>query len=118
MSAGAVTRAALLGALKLAILAVAVRLLCVAGLEVVEANLPSGKDLCDRIQPGMTVEQIETGTRTFEGWQMLRDDGVMVISAHSYRAQSPVCRITIGPGTHRAISKSLGPIQQGDLPTL
>jgi hypothetical protein len=54
-----------------------------ATLKTSEASLPTTKEICDRVRPGMTVEQIDTATRTFEGWQMLRDDGVMVISSHS-----------------------------------
>lgn len=118
MRAGRFVRAVLFGAVKVAILAGVVYLVCMAALKASEATLPSAKELCDRVRPGMTVEQIETATRTFEGWQVLRYDGVMVISAHSDYDKSPVCRVTIDPSTHRASSMSIGPIQMGDWPTL
>jgi hypothetical protein len=108
----------LIGAVKVAVLAGVVYLVCMATLKASEAGLPSTKELCDRVRPGMTVEQIDTATRTFEGWQVLRDDGVMVVSSHSYGDKSPVCRVTIDPSTHRASSTSIGPIQQGDWLTL
>jgi hypothetical protein len=118
MSTGRVIRSIFVAAVKLAILAALVYGICVAGLKVREASSPSSKDICDRVQIGMTVNQIENATGTFEGWQVLRDDGVMVISTRSYRDKNPVCRVAIDPGTHRAISRSMGPLQRGDWPTL
>ena len=118
METGKLIRDVFFGAVKLLILACVVYFVCMAALKTSEAGLPSTKDICDRVQPGMTIDQIDTATRTFEGWQVLRDDGVMVISARSYRDKAPVCRVIIDPGTHRAGSKSMGPIQRGDWPTL
>jgi hypothetical protein len=108
----------LIGSVKVAILAGVVYLVCMATLKAAEASLPSTKELCDRVRPGMTIEQIDAATRTFEGWQVLRDDGVMVVSSLPYSDKSPVCRVTIDPSTHRASSTSIGPIQRGDWPTL
>lgn len=118
MATGKLIRAICFGAVKLSILAAMVYLVARVVPKASEASLPSSKDICDRVQSGMTVEQIDSATRTFEGWQVLRDDGVMVISTRSYRDNSPVCRVTIDPGTHRASSRSMGPIQRGDWPTL
>jgi len=118
MGTGNLVRAVFLGAVKLSILAGVVYLVCVVTLKASEASSPSTKDICDRVHPGMTIEQIDAATRTFEGWQVYRDDGVMAISTRSYREKSPVCRVTIDPSTHRASFTSMGPIQQGDWPTL
>ncbi len=118
MGVGKFVRHFFFGAVKVAILAAMVYLVCVVTLRTSEASLPSAKEICDRVHPGMTVEQIDNATRTFEGWQALRDDGVLVISSHSYRDNSPVCRVTIDAGTHRASFTSMGPIQRGDWPTL
>jgi hypothetical protein len=118
MSAGKLVRGVFLGAVKLSVLTGLVYLVCGATLKTSEARSSPAKDICGRVKPGMTIQQIDTATTTFEGWQVLRDDGVMVISAHSYREKSPVCRVTIDPTTHGVSSVSIGPIQQGDWPTL
>ena len=117
MSAFQITRAVLVRALKLAVLAVGVYAICAAALCIQRASSPSSKDVCDRVKLGMTVDQIDDATRSFEGWQFLRTDGVMVISTGPHR-ESPVCRVAVEPQTHRAVSKSMGPLQQGDWPTL
>jgi hypothetical protein len=118
MSAAKVVRSIFVAAVKLVILAAVVYAVCAAGLRIQEASSPSSKDICDRVQLGMTVNQIDNATRVFEGWQVLRDDGVMVISSRSYHDKNPVCRVAIAPSTHRATSKSLGPLERGDWPTL
>lgn len=117
MSAFQIIRAALVGAVKLIILAVGVYAICAAALSILRASSPTSKDVCDRVKPGMTVDQIDNATRSFEGWQLLRADGVMVISTGPHR-DGPVCRVAIDAQTHRAASKSMGPLQQGDWPTL
>ena len=117
MSAVQTIRAVLVRAVRLVILAVAVYAICAAALSIQRASSPTSKDVCDRVQLGMTVDQIEDATRAFEGWQLLRADGVMVVSTGPHR-DSPVCRVAIDRETHRATSKSMGPLQQGDWPTL
>ena len=117
MSAFSIVRAVLLGALKLAIFAVAVYAICSAAVRIQRASSPSTKDLCDRVQLGMTLDQIDDATTTFEAWQLLRYDGVMVISTGPSR-QGLVCSVTIDPLSHRATSKSMRPPQSGDWPTL
>jgi|GEM_PF-5065731 len=104
--------------LKFLIFAAAIYGVCAAGLRIQEASSPSSKEMCERVQLGMTVNQIERAATTFEGWQVLRDDGVLVMSTRSYHDKSPVCRVAIDPDTHRATSKSVGPLQRGDWPTL
>ncbi len=117
MSAFQIIRVVLVRALKLAILTVGVYAICAAALSIQRASSPTSKDVCDRVKLGMTVDQVDNATRSFEGWQFLRADGVMVISTGPHR-DSPVCRVAIDPQTHRAVSKSMGPLQQGDWPTL
>jgi hypothetical protein len=117
MSAFPIVRAVLLGALKLVVLAVGVYAICSAAVRIQRASSPTTKDVCDRVRLGMTVDQIDDATRAFEGWQLLRYDGVMVISTRPYREGS-VCRVAIDPLSHRAASKSMGPLQSGDWPTL
>jgi hypothetical protein len=117
MSAIQIIRAVLLTAVKLAILAAGVYAICAVALRIQEASSLTSKDVCDRVQLGMTIDQVDNATRAFQGWQLLRDDGVMVISTGPHR-DSPVCRVAIDPGTHRAIFKGMGPLQQGDWPTL
>jgi hypothetical protein len=111
MSAFQTFRVVLVGALKLAILAVGVYATCAVTLSIQRASSPTSKDMCDRVKVGMTVNQIDDATRGFEGWQLLRPDGVLVISTGPHR-DSPVCRVAIAPQTHRAVSKSMGPLQQ------
>jgi hypothetical protein len=118
MSKGKVVRSIFVAALKFLIFAAVIYGVCAAGLRISEASAPSSKDLCERVQLGTTVNQIEHAAATVEGWQVLRDDGVLVISAHSYRDKGPVCRVAIDPSTQRATSKSIGPLQRGDWPTL
>jgi hypothetical protein len=110
-------RTVLVGAVKLVIFGVAVYAICAAALSIRRASLPTSKDACDRVELGMTIDQIDKATNTFEGWQLLRDDGVMVISTGP-RRENPVCRVLIDPHTHQAVSKSMAPLQQGDWPTL
>lgn len=117
MAAWKIVRAFLLATVKLVICAAVVFLACTVALRIQRAGSPTSKDVCGRVQLGMTVEQVEDTTRAFEGWQLLRYDGVMVISTGPHR-DSPVCRVAIDPKTHRATSKSMGPLQQGDWPTL
>lgn len=117
MSGFRIIRVVLVGALKLTIFAIGVYAICVAAVRIERAGSPTSKALCDRIQLGMTIDQVEDATRTFEGWQFLRYDGVMVISAGPHR-DSPVCRVAVDPQSHRAASKSMGPLQSGDWPTL
>jgi hypothetical protein len=118
MSTGKVVRSIFVAGLKFLIFAAVVYGVCAAGLRIQEASSPSSKDICERVQLGMTVNQIEHAATTFEGWQVLRDDGVLAISTRSYHDKSPVCRVAIDPSTHRATSKSIGPLQRGDWPTL
>jgi len=82
------------------------------------ALAPSGQGLCGQVRLGMTIEEIETATQVFQGWEILRHDGTLILSAHPHYSGSAVCRIAIDPTTHRAESKSVGPVQQGDWPTL
>jgi hypothetical protein len=117
MSAFQIIRAVLIGTLKLAISAVGVYAICAAVLGIQRASSPTLKDVCDRIKLGMTIDQIDSAARSFEGWQFLRADGAMVISTGPHR-DDPVCRVSIDPQTHRSVSKSMGPLQQGDWPTL
>jgi hypothetical protein len=117
MSAIQIGRAVVLGAAKVVLFAVGVYAICAAALGIERASFPTSKDMCDRVEVGMTLSQIEDATSAIEGWQVLRDDGVMVISAGG-RGEKPVCRVAIDSHTHRATSKSVGPIQQGDWPTL
>jgi hypothetical protein len=117
MSAVQIIRAVLATAVKLAILAAGVYAICAVALTIQEASSPTSKDVCDRVELGMTIDQIDDATRAFQGWQLLRDDGVMVISTGA-RRDSPVCRVAIDPSTHRATSKWMGPLQQGDWLTL
>jgi hypothetical protein len=112
-----IIRAALLATVKLAILAAGVYAICAAALRIQEARSPTSKDVCDRVTLGMTIDQVDDATRAFQGWQLLRDDGVMVISTGPHR-DSPVCRVAIDPSTHRATSKWMGSLEQGDWPTL
>jgi hypothetical protein len=118
MSTGKVFRSIFVAGSKFLIFAAVVYGVCAVGLRIHEASSPSSKDICGRVQLGMTVNQVEQVATTFEGWQVLRDDGVFVISTRSYRDKSPVCRVAIDPSTHRATSKSTGPLQRGDWPTL
>jgi hypothetical protein len=117
MSAFQTFRVVLVGALKLAMLAVGVYAICAATLSIQRVSSPTSKDMCDRVKVDMTVDQIDDATRAFEGWQLLRPDGVLVISTGPHR-DSPVCRVAIAPQTCRAASKSMGALQQGDWPTL
>jgi hypothetical protein len=117
MSANQIGRAIVLAAAKVIVFAVGVYAICAASLAITRAGSPTSKDMCDRVEVGMTLSQIEDATSSMEGWQVLRDDGVMVISAGS-RREKPVCRVAIDSQTHRATSKSVGPIQEGDWPTL
>jgi hypothetical protein len=110
-------RAVIVGAMKLVIFALAIYGVGAVALSVERASSPTSKNLCDRVEVGMTVDQVDDATRAFEGWQLLRYDGVMVISSGEQR-DNPVCRVAIDPQTHRAVSKSMGPLQQGDWPTL
>ena len=117
MPAFRIIRAVVVGAAKPDVLAVGVYAVCAVALGIQRASSPTSKEVCDRVELGMTVDQIDNATRAFEGWQLLRDDGVMVISTGPHR-DSPVCRVAIDPVTHQATSKSMGPLQQGDWPTL
>jgi hypothetical protein len=108
----------LISFLKTIIFGLVAYLSCAAALRIAEARSASSKDICSRVRIGMTLDQIETATTTFQGWQVLRGDGVMVISTRSYRDKNRVCRVAIDPSTHRAISKGMGPLQSGDWPTL
>jgi hypothetical protein len=117
MSASRIVRAVLIGAVKLVMLTVGVYAICAAALSIQRVSSPTSKDTCDRVEIGMTVDQVDDATRTFEGWQLLRSNSVMVISTGPHR-DSSVCRVAIDPETHRATSKSMGPLQQGDWPTL
>ena len=117
MSAVQTIRAVLVAAVKVAILAAGVYAICAVALRIQEASSPASKDACDRVELGMTMDQVDDATRAFQGWQLLRDDGVMVISIGQHR-NSPVCRVAIDPSTHRATSKWMGPLQQVDWPTL
>ena len=118
MFTGKVVRSIFVAGVKLLILAAVVYGVCAAGLRIQEASSPSSKDTCERVQLGMTVDQIEDAATTFQGWQVLRDDGVLVISTRSYHDRNPVCRVAIDPSTNRATSKSIGPLQRADGPTL
>ena len=117
MSAFPIVRAVLFGALKLIVFAVGVYAICSAAVRIQRASSPTTNDVCSRVQLGMTVNQIDDATRAFEGWQLLRYDGVMVISAGPNREGS-VCRVAIDPFSHQAVSKVMGPLQSGDRPTL
>jgi len=117
MSTFPIIRALLLGTLKLVVLALAVYAICSAAVRIQRAGSPTSKDLCDRVQLGMTIGEVEDATTAFEGWQFLRYDGVMVISAGP-RRDGPVCRVAIDPQSHRTASKAMGPLQSGDFPTL
>ena len=108
----------IVGVLKLVVLTVAVYLAFTGILAALSSKAPSAKDLCDRVQLGTTIEQIEAATSSFQEWYILRDDGTFVVSAHPHYSSSVVCRIAIDPGSQRATSKSLGPLQRGDWPTL
>jgi hypothetical protein len=117
MSSVQIIRTVLINAVKLVIFIAGFYAICAATLRIEEANTPTSKDICDRVKLGMTTDQIEYATKAFEGWQLLRDDGVMVISTGP-RPDGPVCRVAIDPHTRRATSKSMGPLQEGDWPTL
>jgi hypothetical protein len=117
MSAFQTSRDVQVGGLKLAVLAVGVYAICAVTLSIQRRSSPTSKDMCDRVRVGMTVDQIDDATQAFEGWQLLRPDGVLVISSGPHRV-GPVCRVAIDPDTHRATSKAMGPLQQGDWPTL
>lgn len=117
MSAFQTIRVVLGGALKLAVFAAGVYAICAATLGIQRASSPTSKDVCDRVSVGMTIDQIDDATKAFEGWQLLRPDGVLVISSGPHR-DGPVCRVAIDRGTHRAVSKAMGPLRQGDWPTL
>jgi hypothetical protein len=117
MSAIQIIRAVLVPAVKLAIFAAGVYAICAVALRMQEASSPTSKNVCDRVEIGMTIDQVDYATRAFQGWQLLRDDGVMVISTGPHR-DSPVCRVAIDPNTHRAVSKWMESLQQGDWPTL
>lgn len=117
MSAFQTIRLVLVGALKVAIFAVGVYAICAATLSIQRASSLTSKNMCDRVTVDMTIDQIDKVTEAFEGWQLLRADGVLVISAGRHR-DGPVCRVAIDPETHRAASKAIGPLQQGDWPTL
>jgi hypothetical protein len=117
MAAVNTIRAVLIDAMKLAVFALAIYAISTVALSIERASSPTSKDLCDRVEIGMTVDQVDDATRAFEGRQLLRYDGVMVISSGGQR-DNPACRVAIDPQTHRAISKTMGPLQQGDWPTL
>lgn len=117
MSAFQTIRVVLGGALKLAVFAVGVYAICAVTLEIQRASALTSKNMCDRVKVGMTIDEIDNATEAFEGWQLLRADGVLVISTGPHR-DSPVCRVAMDPQTHRAASKAMGPVQQGDWPTL
>jgi hypothetical protein len=118
MAAGKILRLIFVSGLKVVIFGAVVYLVCTLALRIQEATSLSSKDICEGVQLGMSVDQIDRATAAFQGWQVLRDDDVMVISTRSYRDKNPVCRIAIDPNTHRATLKSMGPLQQGDWPTL
>ena len=111
-------KSTLLLVIKLVILAGSVFLLLTFCVFLKSRTAPSADELCARVRPGMTAEQVETATSVFEGWQILRSDGTMVISPHPYSVASPVCRVAIDATTHQVSSKTLGSVQQGDWPTL
>lgn len=117
MSAFQTFRTVLVGVIKLALLAVGVFVACTVTLSIQRASSPSSKDMCDHIKVGMTIDQIDDTTKALEGWQLLRPDGVLVLSTGPHR-DGPVCRVAIDPETHRAASKAMGPLQQGGWPTL
>ena len=117
MFASRIFRTALVGAVKFILWGIVVYAICAAALSIRRWNLPTSKGVCNRVEMGMTVDQIDKATSAFEGWQLLRDDGVMVISTGP-RRESPVCRVVIDLHTHQAVSKSTAPLQQGDWPTL
>jgi|ERR1700722_5102354 hypothetical protein len=117
MSPVKISRAIVVGAVKLVLFTVGVYAIFAAALSIERASSPTSKAVCDRVELGMTVNQIDDATRAFEGWQLLRADSVMVIATGPHR-DSPVCRVGIDTQTHRAVSKSMGPLQQGDWPTL
>lgn len=96
---------------------VAVYAICAGAVSIRRAGVPTSEDVCNRVEIGMTIDQIENATQTFEGWQLLRDDGVMVISTGPGR-ENPVCRVVIDRHTDKAVSKSVAPLQHGDWPTL
>jgi hypothetical protein len=84
-----------------------------------ERSRPSATALCDRVQNGMMIGQVEDATRTAEGWRMFREEeGVLVISARRRDEVSPTCRVSFDSASHRVKSKTVGPLQQGDGPTL
>jgi hypothetical protein len=117
MSAAQIIRTVFAGTVKLVMLAVGIYAICAGPLSILRASSPTSKDVCDRVELGMTIDQIDDATTAPEGWQLLRHDDVMVISTGPHR-DGPVCRIAIDPGSHRATSKRMGPLQQGDWPTL
>lgn len=108
----------LVNTIKFIVLVGVVYLAITVATTAISASAPSANDLCNRVRPGMTTEQIEDATAMFQEWYMLRDDGTLVISARPHYSSSPVCRIGIDPTTHRATTKSIGPLQSGDWPTL
>lgn len=105
-----------LAALKLAILSGAVWLVITVALTAIAASAPSAEEVCARAKPGMTVRQIEDATPFFEGLYLLRDDGILVISARPHSSGAAVCRVVIDPASARALSKSVGPIEAKDWP--
>lgn len=58
MSAAQIIRAVLVEAVKLVILAVGVYAIYAAALSILRASSPTSKDVCDRVKPGMTIDQI------------------------------------------------------------
>lgn len=109
---------AVFATLKLAVLSGLVWVVITGAAAAISASAPTAEDICARVKPGMTVKEIEDATRLFEGWHLLRDDGVLVISSRPHYSNSPVCRVAIDPVTKRARSKSVGALQDGDWPTM
>jgi len=64
MSPVQIGRAVVLGAAKLIIFAVGVYAICAAALRIERASYPSSKDICDRVEVGITLTQIEAVTST------------------------------------------------------
>lgn len=103
---------------KFLILAGIIYLAITGGVRALSANAPSANDLCQRIRPGMSVEEIEAATSGVQRWYLLRYDGTLVISARPHYSNSAVCRVAIDLKTKRSKGWSIGPLQQGDWPTL
>ena len=102
-------------------LLVAIALVIVAELiipKILRNEAPSSDDLCGRVRAGMTVQEVEKATSSIEGWQILRHDGVMVVSALPRSDKRLLCRVHIDTQTHRVDGKKLGPLERGDIPSL